>query len=179
MTNAIRNWWVRLGVLSVLTLVVGLVIGLVIAPDGGADASFSGPVTITSGSTVGARAYLPTELPLTVADARAVGWDGTNLCFSGRGRYFQKTPGGQGDPYLLMFDSADELRGIYIVSPHEMPAPPWKFEPGLSPGGRTVIDIDHWGLFVYFQPVETRDQGTDTDARGFKSVKLGAAGVCE
>ena len=91
------------------------------------------------------------DLRVTAAEAVAAGWKDPILCSAGRGRYFQKGPADEGPPYFLMYDTSDELIGIYLFSKNEMP-PPWrKIEELLGGGGLTIIDFEHWGLFVYFR----------------------------
>ena len=114
-----------------------------------------GPVKLTAGGTVhsirglGWRQIVEEELPLTAAEAVAAGWVDPILCSTGRGRYFQKG-GVEEVPYLLMYDAADQLTGMYMVSETEMPAP-WERTEQISGGAGAVIDYEHWGLFVYFR----------------------------
>ena len=95
------------------------------------------------------RTIVEEELPLTAAEAVAAGWQDPILCSVGRGRYFKKTGGGE-VPYLLMYDSEDQLTGMYLVSETEMPLP-WERTEDISGGAGPVLDYEHWGLFVYFR----------------------------
>ena len=94
---------------------------------------------------------IPTEeLPLTAPEAVATGWKDPVLCTVGRGRYFKKEPASEQVPYLLMYDNLGSLIGIYQISEMEMPRP-WEHVDTLEGGGLTIVDFEHWGLFVYFQ----------------------------
>ena len=168
MATVIQDRRVQLDVGGVILLVVGVVVGLVIGPGDDTGAPVLGPVTITSGG----RSYVPYDVPLTFAGAIADGWQASSVCFSGRGTYYQKSPGGRGDPYALMYGINGDLLGVYLVSENEMP-PPWQYAETLAPGGRTIIDFRHWGIFVYFQPISKVVRG-DTVA----SVRR-AGGACE
>ena len=175
MAQVINDRRVLLGVGSVLLLGVGIVIGLVIGPGAGPAGPGLGPVTITSGGTVGVRSFVPYDVPLTATEALADGWQVSSVCFSGRGTYYQKSPGGRGDPYALMYSINGDLLGVYLVSENEMP-PPWQYATTLSPGGRTIIDFEHWGIFVYFQPISKVITGDEVS--GFGTAEL-AGGGCQ
>ena len=71
-------------------------------------------VFLTSGGTVqesgsGSKKHgilksqIPVEknLPLTAAEAVAAGWTDPIYCATGKGRFFQKAPAGEGEPYFL------------------------------------------------------------------------------
>ena len=105
------------------------------------------------------------ELPLTATEAVLAGWKDPVLCRVGRGRYFQKGDVNEVEPYFLMYNSEDDLIGIYQFSEFEMP-PPWERMDSLKGGGGlTIIDYPHWGLFVYFQD-STRACGTTEAGEG-------------
>ena len=156
MAALLRKRWVQLAAVSVVAAFLLGFASAVLFTAGVSGPTF-GPVTLTTGGTVflaGDRAYAAGQivdeaLPLTGAQAVAVGWKDPILCSPGRGRYFQKTGGGEA-PYLLMYDSADDLMGIYHISTTEMP-PPWEFTKEIFGGAGPVIDYEHWGLFVYFR----------------------------
>ena len=177
MAQLINDRRVQLAVGGVILLVVGVVVGLVIGPGKGTGGPILGPVTITSGGTVGVRSYVPYDVPLTTAGAIADGWQASSVCFSGRGTYYQKSPGGRGDPYALMYGINGDLLGVYLVSENELP-PPWQYAETLAPGGRTLIDFQHWGIFVYFQPISKVVTGDTHSPRGRISAKR-AGGACE
>jgi len=107
------------------------------------------------------------SLPLTATGAVEAGWEDPILCSVGRGRYFQNGPAGEGDPYFLMYDSTDNLIGLYLFSEEGMPAP-WEREDSLAgAGGLTIIDYEHWGLFVYFQDSIKACESTEADEGSF------------
>ena len=89
------------------------------------------------------------ELPLTAAEAVAVGWNDPLLCDQGRGKYFQKVAS-EGFPYTLMYSSENELIGIYLISDTEKPDP-WELTEEIKGGAGPIIDYEHWGLFIYFR----------------------------
>ena len=91
------------------------------------------------------------QLLLTAAAAVADGWVDPVFCSPGRGRHFGREQADVAEPYYLMYDTADQLMGIFMISGTELPAP-WR-RMGLLQGsaGTPVVDHEHWGLFVYFQ----------------------------
>jgi hypothetical protein len=157
-----RLFQIGAGIGGSIALILGIVIGLLIW-GGGFEGSLVGPVTFTSGGTKLPRpsgepwpssfAADLVDLPLTAAAAVAAGWTDPILCSAGRGRYFTKGTAGEVevDPYLLMYNVADDLIGVYLYSTSEMP-PPWeKLDKILGGGSIPVVDFEHWGVFVYFQ----------------------------
>ena len=163
-----ENRWFRIGapqfVVGVaLGVAAGLALVVLLTADSEESAIFSvgDRVALTiPGQTGGGGGFLtgsgvsieiPTEeLPLFASEAVAAGWKDPVLCTVGRGRYFKKDPGGGQVPYLLMYNNLDSLIGIYQISETEMPEP-WKHVENLERGGLTIVDFEHWGLFLYFQ----------------------------
>ena len=157
------NRWIQLAAIGVVMALLGLIVSVMMFS---ADSSGPtlGPVKLITGGTARATGssflgssssiqragdIVEEELPLTAAEAVAAGWKDPILCSTGRGRYFQKT-GGEEVPYLLMYDAADQLTGMYMVSETEMPAP-WERTEEILGGAGPVIDYEHWGLFIYFR----------------------------
>ena len=107
------------------------------------------------------------SLPLTAAEAVADGWTDPIFCSPGRGRYFQKGPAGEGEPFFLMYNGADELIGMYQFTRSETPTPWKRLDELRGGGGLTIIDFEHWGLLVYFQdPTRACGAGLKARARG-------------
>ena len=162
MAELVQNRWVQLVVVGAAMAVLGAVAGVVAlsGPEDAQTVSVGDRVMFTSGGTVqvsgdggdiGTLAAAADEkLPLTSAQAVAAGWKDPVLCSVGRGRYFQKGPGGEGVPYFPMFNRDDALIGIYHFSETEMP-PPWTQMDELYGGGGLKLLDAHWGTFVYFQ----------------------------
>ena len=96
------------------------------------------------GSAVGEESRL--ELPITTAAAVGAEWQDPGQCLAGQGRYFTKGTAGEGQPFVLMYNKADDLIGVYHFSSNELP-PPFVKKAVLAEAG---ISTDHWGLFVYF-----------------------------
>jgi len=178
MAGILLNKWFQIGATGGLAVVVGVVIGVIVtgvrsedSAKGAEGAVATGdvsdetavvgnvqfrnggysPTRYRDGSGVPLRADKPVELPLTVAEAVAAGWKDPVLCSPSRGRYFQKSPAGEGEPYFLMYNYLDRLIGIYHFSELETPSPWVKEDSIRGGGGLTIIDFEHWGLFVYFQ----------------------------
>ena len=164
MTPLLNNRWIQLVVVGVIMALVGAVIATVASSSGGetVDTPF-GPVKLTAGGAVrrtgsgwvgttqglkGDRLIVELELPLTGAAAVAAGWKDPVLCSEGRGKYFQKVA--QDVPYILMYNVADDIIGIYHISMAEMP-PPWELTDVIYGGAGPVIEYEHWGLFTYFR----------------------------
>ena len=204
MANMLLNRWFQLGAAIAITAVAGVVIGVLIAesetvasvkdvagtvatgefPE---DSAFVGQVMFTTGASIpmiideyGGRPRLARDatdqaLPLTATEAVAAGWTDPILCSVGRGRYFQNGPAGEGDPYFLMYSNAGDLIGVYMFSEAEMP-PPWERWDSLAgAGGLTVIDYEHWGLFVYFQDPTRACQTGEGQAGGGSVIAAGQA----
>ena len=133
MAKLLGNRWTELAVVVVATSIMGVAISVVIF-SGGPQGPTLGIVKLAASGTeymksiVGnpdlALLVVDEALPLTASLAVAVGWKDPILCSPGRGRYFQKVVG-QDVPYMLMYDSADELIGIYQISNTEK-SPPWQ-----------------------------------------------------
>ena len=178
MESLLLNRWIQIGAAALL---VGIVIGVIIpfsvfSGDSGAGLAPVRPLITAGGTAIqggegmpGGVAGAEINLPKTATEAVAAGWKDPVLCSVGRGRYFQKGPEDEGDPYFLMFNHQDEFIGVYLYSDSEMP-PPWrKLDQLLGGGGLPLIEREHWGLFVYFKdPLRacSADKGKATGARG-------------
>lgn len=145
MGDLLANRRFQLALGAAVMVVIGVIIGLIISPSG-SGGSLGDRVIITTGSG----STITEELPLTTAEATATGWKDLMRCFNGRGRYFEKMDAqGQPGPNMLMYNSDDELIGVYIVSTVEMATPPWEHnENGLI--GVNSYEFPHWSLPVYF-----------------------------
>ena len=97
----------------------------------------------------GPRDSVSVDLPLTDAEAVAAGWEDPVLCFARKGRYFRKETDGQLASYMLMYNDAGQLRGMYTFSNNEMPSPPWELVTGLR--GVPELEYEHWALEVTFR----------------------------
>ena len=160
MNALLSNRWLHL---SAATLTIGVVVGVVVPLlvfSGGSQATSIGDrVMLTTGGTVfrsGGLAIGAFEeafeehLPLTGAAAVAAGWVDPVLCSPGRGKYFRRGESGDDSPYFLMYSTQDELIGVYLFSDNEMPAPWKRLDVLRGGGGVTMVDHEHWGMFVYF-----------------------------
>ena len=163
MVNIASNRWIQLGAASIIAVVIGAVIGTSLLPSAedvaeeiAALTPPRGAVLLMTGEAPRDRSYQPggtsigiegrLELPLTAAAAVAAGWKDPGQCLAGQGRYFTKGTAGEGEPYVLMYNKADNPIGIYHFSLSELPAPFTK-KAGLTEAG---LSADHWGLFIYF-----------------------------
>ena len=179
MTKLMFNRWFQVGATGIFAAVVGVLVGVLIAEsetvssvkevagtvatgEFSEDTVYVGPVVFTTGPSIpriideyggrprASRDATDVTMPFTAAEAVAAGWKDPILCSPGRGRYFQKGLAGEGEPHFLMYNTADQLIGVYLFSEAEMP-PPWERWDSLVDIGLTLIDFEHWGLFVYFQ----------------------------
>ena len=169
MAGLVQNRWVQLASGYVVAAVAIAVIVVLLASGGDPSATSVGDrVFLTSGGTIvttgkfhgdpgGGSGRLRSQLtvdmslPLTAAEAVADGWTDPIFCSSGRGRYFQKGPAGEGEPFFLMYNGADELIGMYLFSKSEMPTPWKRWDDLQGGGGITLIDFEHWSLVVFLQ----------------------------
>ena len=161
MVALLSNRWLQVSATGIIAAAIFTVVGISLG-SGGPEGPLVGPVAFATGGTVDqigeAESRKPAvgqttqvDLPLTAAEAVAAGWIDAVLCSVGRGRYFQKGPADEGEPYVLMFNSLENLIGVYLFSETEMP-PPWEEMDELKSVGRTkIVDFAHWGLFLYFQ----------------------------
>ena len=165
MAGLVQNRWARVSAGYVLSGVLLVVIIVVLVSAGDSSAvSVGDRMFLTSGGTAHESGHIPgaiaklgsqitvdVNLPLTAAEAVAAGYTDPIYCAPGRGRYFQEGPAGEGYPFLLMYNGLDELIGIYHIIKNEMPEPWKQMDKLLGGGGLTVVDYEHWGLFVYYQ----------------------------
>ena len=176
MAGLVQNRWVHAASGYVVAAVLVAVLLVSASAEDSSATSVGDRLFLTSGGTVGiggeaTRDRIPTRrpktskfvgagrssetvdmsLPLTAAAAVADGWTDPIFCSSGRGRYFQKGPAGEGEPFFLMYNSADELIGIYQFSKSEMPMPWKRLDELRGGGGLTLIDFEHWSLIVFLQ----------------------------
>ena len=110
------------------------------------------------------------DLPLTAAEAVADGWTDPIFCSVGRGRYFQKGPAGEGEPFFLMYNGDDELIGMYLFTKFEAPSPWHRWDDLRGGGGKVLIDFEHWGLIVFLQDAtQACGSGLATQGGGMSS----------
>ena len=176
MNQIVNNRWIQLVVACAVTASVAVVVATIASSSGGETVATSfGPVKLTTGGAVrrtgsgwigqteglkGDRLVVELELPLTGAEAVAAGWKDPVLCSEGRGKYFQKVA--QDVPYILMYNLADDIIGIYHISMAEMP-PPWELTEVIYGGAGPVIEYEHWGLFTYFRDANRACQSGEAD----------------
>ena len=166
MAGLVQNRWVQVASGYVVAVVLIAVSVVVLASEGGSSSgkSLGDRVFLTSGGTIQQSGHMPgvlgklrsqitvdMDLPLTSAEAVAAGWTDPIFCSAGRGRYFQKGPAGEGEPFFLMYNDIDELIGMYMFSKSEMPIPWKRLDELRGGGGLSLIDFEHWGLLVYNQ----------------------------
>ncbi len=164
MAGLVQNRWILLtsGYVVAAVLLAALVVSVLTGDS--STTSVGDRVFLTSGGTVQISGFsgsfygimasqVPVEmtLPLTAAAAVAEGWTDPIFCSVGRGRYFQKGPAGEGEPFFLMYNADDKLMGMYMFSKSEMPIPWKRLDELRGGGGKLVIDFEHWGLLVYLQ----------------------------
>ena len=131
---------------AVLVVVVTAVVTALIATAALSTVSV-GDRVVLSGVTHGS---VSIDLPLTVAEAVATGWEDPIVCLPQKGRYFEKKDTtGRLTPYMLMFNDEDELMGMYMFSETEMPSPPWVHVQRLQ--GVYDLEYEHWSLEIMFK----------------------------
>ena len=146
-------WHVReIGRRRLLTLGLGglamLALGFVIAAAGkGGLGSESGPADRMAFYYADATSE---QLPLTAGEATSAGWEGSTRCILGKGRFYQKSVGGEPYPLLLMYNREDRLIGIRMFSRIKQPTPPWEHEPeGLPETNVVNMEFEQWNTGIY------------------------------
>jgi len=143
-------------------LVIGLVIGIftpiIVNSDESTD-SF-GDRWILVGNPLSNAEF---DIPLSTANATTFGWIDPFLCSPGRGRYFSN----QDFPNLfLLYNNSENLFGIYLSSDIEMPFP-WKNISSLTgPGGKQIVNKQHWGLYTLINDPLQACKSPDSDSVG-------------
>ena len=134
----------RIQFLLICVLMVGIVIGIFIPIIVSSDNSkgIFGDRWVLVGDPLSKAEF---DIPLSSANAATFGWIDPFLCSPGRGRYFSN----QDFPNLfLLYNTSENLFGIYLNSDLEMPFP-WKKMPNLTkPGGKQIVNKQHWGLYT-------------------------------
>ena len=122
MESLLLNRWIQIGAVALL---VGIAIGVLIpfsvfSGDSGTGLAPVRPLITAGGTAIqggegmpGGVAGTEINLPQTATEAIAAGWKDPVLCSVGRGRYFQKAPEGDDDPYFLMFNHQDGASPIH------------------------------------------------------------------
>jgi hypothetical protein len=183
MAGLVQKRWVQeASGFAVAAVLLVVVVVLLASGEGGSTGNSVGDrVFLTSGGTIQQSGHMPgvlgklrsqitvdMDLPLTAAEAVADGWTDPIFCSVGRGRYFQKGPAGEGEPFFLMYNgddeligmyqfsksempTDDELLGMYLFSKSEMPSPWHRWDELKGGGGLTLIDFEHWSLVVFTQ----------------------------
>ena len=159
-----KRWAQEASGYVVAAVILAVIVVFVTSAGDSSTTSVGDRVFLTSGGTVQIsghdsaklgilKSQIPVEmsLPLTAAEAVAAGWNDPIFCSSGRGRYFQKGPVGEGEPFFLMYNGDDQLIGMYQFSKYEMPIPWKRLDELRGGGGFTLIPFEHWGLIVYYQ----------------------------
>ena len=140
--NYLRERFIQFGITGII---FGIAIGILI------------PMFIGGGgstTTIGDRLLLTgnpqntgLNIPLSTAEASAVGWVDPILCAPGRGRYFTKNDSAN---LVVLYNNAETVAGVYLRSDAEMPQP-WKKTDSLKGGGGIeLINEEHWGLYAFF-----------------------------
>ena len=139
-------------------LLIGIAIGLLVGifSTGGTEERY---IALDSGGAIIAegqgnvwgpagtgRLTLEEQLPSTLLEATTNGWSEQSACIQNTGKIFAK-----GNlPYLLTYNTQNELIGVYLISKSEKPLP-WKKLESLSAGSKTIIAYEHWSLVVHLK----------------------------
>tara|TARA_B000000460_G_scaffold239791_1_gene204696 strand:- start:101 stop:601 length:501 start_codon:yes stop_codon:yes gene_type:complete len=86
------------------------------------------------------------QLPLTATDAINNGWIINSNCDLTNGRFFNKPE----IPYLLGYDTTDDLLSIYLFSKEKMPEP-WVNSNTVDTNLYPSINYEHSKLIIHFK----------------------------
>ena len=110
-------------------------------------------------SPVGIPSY---SIPLISDMAVSLEWDDPVFCAAGRGRYFTHPEYN----HVLMYNANGNAIGIYQHTSDEMPSPWFKTKEIIGGGSLPVIEVEHYGLFIYFQDPMPACQRADAKSVG-------------
>ena len=97
------------------------------------------------------------QLPLTATDAINSGWINNSNCDLTNGRFFNKSE----TPYLLGYDTKDELLSIYLFSKEKMPQP-WVTSNTIDTNLYPSINYEHSKLIIHFKnPINACSQNSN------------------
>ena len=114
-------------------------------------------------------ANLPSySIPITSDVAVSLNWYDPVLCAPGRGRYFTRPE----FSHILMYNTSGNAIGIYQHTADEMPSPWFKTKEIIGGGSIPVVEVEHYGFFIYFQDPMTACQRSDAD---YDSVGIGGS----
>ena len=145
MSRLYRKRWLRLATGALVMAVLGAVVTL--AGTGGLASTSTDEgrrVAFAYSSSVGESE----NLPASVEQAVASGWQGSIRCVKGQGRFYRRLQGEQADPLMLLFSADGRLIGLNLHSAGEQPAPWGHYPDGLQAGveGREAA---YWDLNIY------------------------------
>ena len=86
------------------------------------------------------------NLPITTKLASTDGWLKASQCIPDEGVYFTKNTE---TAMMLIFDSSDNIIGIYQPSNHQMPSPWVKTRGPKKADGTFIVDYEHYGIYVF------------------------------
>ena len=86
---------------------------------------------------------IPTNAELAISQ----GWSDPIFCSPGRGKYYTHPE----FHHILMYNSIGEPIGIYQHSENEMTKPWSKTKEIIGGGGVKILDMEHYGMFIYFK----------------------------
>jgi len=144
MKDLLGNRWLRIGVGSVLMIVIGFLITAI------SNGVFETATTSDFAASLayGAVPGGPQFLPLSDVDAETVGWHGSIRCHQNQGRFFRKLSGDEPDPMMLVYNQGGNLIGVNLHSVNEQPGPWSRLSEGrLGVEGRQT---NYWDLGIYF-----------------------------
>ena len=157
---------ISLIIIAIIVFVVAVGIGFTIenASDEKTDVRYS---SIDSGGPLTARrdgyySYMnrnesfEEQLPMTVTAALNNGWTINSNCDLSNGRFFNKPE----TPYLLGYNTKDELLSIYLFSKEKMPEP-WVKSSTIDTNLYPSLNYEHSKLIVHFKDPSNACSGSN------------------
>ena len=102
------------------------------------------------------------SIPFKSETAKSRGWIDPIFCSPGRGKYYQNIEFN----HILMYDASGNAIGIYQHTLHEMPSPWFKTKEIIGGGSIPVVEVEHYGFFIYFHDPMAACQRTDSKSVG-------------
>jgi hypothetical protein len=102
------------------------------------------------------------SIPVKSEIAKSRGWIDPIFCSPGRGKYYKNNEFN----HVLMYNANGNAIGIYQHTLNQMPFPWFKTKEIIGGGSIPVIEVEHYGFFIYFEDPMDACQRPDSKSVG-------------